>query len=99
MKESLIQKKIIAYLNSKGCYSIKTILTNRSGCPDVICCYKGLFLALEVKNEKGRVSELQKYHIEEIKKAGGVASIVRSVSDVKKIFKTIDESFTSQILK
>jgi len=96
MKESSIQKKIIAYLKSKRCYSIKTILTNRSGCPDVISCYKGLFIALEVKNEKGRVSELQKYHIEEIKKAGGVAAIVRSVKDVKEIFKAIDESFTSQ---
>lgn len=90
MKESLIQKKIIAYLNSKGCYSIKTILTNRSGSPDVICCYKGLFVALEVKAEKGRISKLQSYHLEQIKKASGAAAIVRSVEDVKEIFKQIE---------
>ena len=87
MKESAIQKKIIAYLNFKGCYSIKTITTNRSGSPDIICCYKGLFVALEVKAEKGIVSKLQEYHLEQIKKSGGVAAVVRSVDEVQEVLK------------
>ncbi|WP_193210372.1 PDDEXK family nuclease [Aliarcobacter butzleri] len=52
MKESEIQKKIIQYLNKIGAYTIKTISTNRNGCPDVICCLNGRFIALEVKVQK-----------------------------------------------
>jgi Holliday junction resolvase len=83
MSESKIQNKIIKYLNSIGAYTIKTISTNRSGSPDIICCLNGKFVGLEVKNEKGVVSELQKYHLEEIKNSGGVSAVVRSVEDVK----------------
>lgn len=85
MKESVIQNKIIKYLNAKGAYTVKTISTNRSGTPDVICCLEGKFIALEIKTAKGRTSALQDVHIEQIKNSGGVAAIVRSVEDVKQI--------------
>lgn len=97
MKESEIQKKIIAYLNFKGCYSIKTITTNRSGSPDIICCYKGLFIALEIKADKGRISKLQSYHLEQIKKSGGIAAIVRSVEDAKKVFEDIEDEEPKEV--
>ena len=85
MKKSQIQNKIIKYLNGIGAYSIKTIVTNRNGCPDIICCLKGRYVALEVKAEKGTVSQLQEHNIKLIKKSGGVAAVVRSVDEVKKI--------------
>ena len=85
MKESQIQNKIIKYLNGIGAYSIKTIVTNRNGSPDLICCFKGRYVALEVKAEKGTVSQLQEHNIKLIKKSGGVAAVVRSVDEVKKI--------------
>lgn len=91
MKESEIQKKIIEYLNEIGAYTIKTITTNRNGCPDVICCLNGLFIALEVKTDKGIVSKLQEHHIKQIKNSGGVAEVVRSVDDVKRILNSLDE--------
>ncbi len=85
MKESQIQTKIIKYLNGIGAYSIKTIVTNRNGCPDVICCLNGRFIALEVKADKGIVSQLQEHNIKLIRNSGGVAEVVRSVDDVKKV--------------
>ncbi len=85
MKESQIQTKIIKYLNGIGAYSIKTITTNRNGCPDVICCLNGRFIALEVKADKGIVSQLQEHNIKLIRNSGGVAEVVRSVDDVKKV--------------
>lgn len=85
MKESQIQTKIIKYLNGVGAYSIKTIVTNRNGCPDVICCLNGRFIALEVKADKGIVSQLQEHNIKLIRNSGGVAEVVRSVDDVKKV--------------
>lgn len=83
MSEAVIQNKIIKYLKSIGAYTIKTISTNRNGTPDILCCLDGKFIALEVKNNKGITSALQEHHIKEIKNCGGIATVVRSVEDVK----------------
>ena len=56
-----------------------------SGVPDIICCYKGHFLGLEVKLPTGRLSELQKRAIHRINQAGGIACRVESVEDVKRV--------------
>lgn len=92
MKESEIQKKIIQYLNTIGAYTIKTISTNRNGCPDVICCLNGKFIALEVKADKGIVSKLQEHNIKQIKNSGGIAEVVRSVDDVEKIVECLNSN-------
>ena len=85
MSEAQIQNKIIKYLNSIGAYTVKTIATNRSGTPDILCCCSGLFIGLEVKTAKGKTSALQEYHIRDIKKSGGISGAVRSIEDVKRL--------------
>lgn len=92
MRESQIQTKIIKYLNGIGAYSIKTITTNKNGCPDVICCLNGKFIALEVKADKGIVSKLQEHSIKQIKNSGGIAEVVRSVDEVKKIIECLNSN-------
>lgn len=62
-----------------------------SGVPDIICCYKGCFLGLEVKLPSGRLTELQKRAIEKINCAGGIACRVESVDDVKRVIARVDE--------
>ena len=62
-----------------------------SGVPDIICCYKGRFLGLEVKLPTGALTELQKRAIDRINRAGGIASRVESVADVQKIIAKVDE--------
>ena len=62
-----------------------------AGIPDIICCYKGRFLGLEVKLPTGALTELQKRAIEKINRAGGIASRVECVSDVQKIIAKVDE--------
>lgn len=62
-----------------------------SGVPDIICCYKGRFLGLEVKMPTGALTELQKRAIARINRAGGIASRVESVADVQKIIAQVDE--------
>ena len=59
--------------------------------PDIICCYKGRFLGLEVKLSTGTLTELQKRAIDRINRAGGIASRVESVADVQKIIAKVDE--------
>jgi penicillin-binding protein-related factor A (putative recombinase) len=83
MNEQQIQKKIIDYLKSIGAYTVKTIVTNSSGTPDILLSFKGQFIAIEVKAAKGRVTDLQKWHLDQIRKSGGIAFVAKSVNEVK----------------
>ena len=90
MKEQDIQRKIIKYLESVGAYVVKVVASNKSGTPDILACYHGIFLAVEVKRPetKTNVSELQEYNIKKIKEAGGVAIVSWDLDAVKA---TIDD--------
>ena len=88
MKEKSIENKIKAYLktiDSLFFFKEHGGLYGTAGVPDIICCYKGLFIAFEVKTEDGKATALQDATIKRIKKAGGIAEIVRSVDEVKRI--------------
>ena len=88
MRESAIQAKILKYLKDKA-YVIKTIATNKSGVSDIICCYKGKFIAFECKtfNARNNITDLQKHHIEQVIKNGGSAYVVWSLEQVQEIIK------------
>ena len=100
MKENEIQKAILEYLNyigkiyffRAGSGAIRTengnyFKSGKVGCPDIVVCYKGKFIGLEVKTEKGKQSDYQKVAEQEIKRAGGKYFMVRSINDVMKIIK------------
>ena len=53
-----------------------------AGIPDIIVCYKGRFIALEAKVGKNQPTRLQAATIEQIRRAGGIACVVRSVDEV-----------------
>lgn len=91
MKEKTIENKIKAYLKTiDGLYFFKEHggLYGTAGVPDIICCYKGKFIALEVKTDDGKTTALQDATIKRIRKAGGIAEIVRSVDEVKRIIES-----------
>lgn len=61
-----------------------------AGLPDLILCYRGRFVAFEVKTPSGRPSKLQEITITKIKAAKGKAFIVRSVEEVKQILDSFE---------
>ena len=77
-REKLYENKIKAYLKSIDAYFIKTHgdRFSKVGTPDIIACVNGHFVAVEVKAENGKPSELQLYHLEQIYKAGGHAFLL-----------------------
>lgn len=56
-----------------------------TGIPDLIVCYRGRFIALEVKTDRGKTTVLQEVTIRKIIKAGGYAKVVRSVDEVRAV--------------
>ena len=88
MKESDIVKSIMKYLKTvPGCFCWQEHggMYGTAGIPDIICCYHGLFIAFEVKTEKGKLTKLQEATIRKIKAAKGMAFKVTSVDEVKQI--------------
>lgn len=62
-----------------------------AGIPDIIVCHRGRFIALEAKVGKNQPTKLQAVTIEQIRKAGGTAAVVRSVADVKTIISELED--------
>ena len=64
-----------------------------AGIPDIIVCYHGRFIALEAKVGKNVPTKLQSVTIEQIRKAGGTAAVVRSVEDAKAVLAETEEKW------
>lgn len=84
MKEKHITQAIRGLLRSLNIFHWKEHggLGSAPGVPDIVGCYQGRMLAIEVKTDRGRVSEHQQRFIDSINAAGGLAFVARSVDDV-----------------
>jgi Holliday junction resolvase len=86
--ESDYQAKILKYLKTV-CYCVKHISSNRGGVPDITCCYKGRYVAFEVKRPGEELTMLQKVNARDIIQNGGYAFKVTTVEDVKKALASV----------
>ena len=83
MSEQKLQKKILDWLTKEGYYTVKTIVSNKKGVPDILACSPtGQFVAIEVKFGRNKPSKLQEYNIAQIKKAGGIAFVAWDLETV-----------------
>jgi len=57
----------------------------KTGVPDLVMCYRGIFIAPEVKVPGNTASKKQDYEIAAIKAAGGVSGLVYSVDELKEM--------------
>ena len=88
MKETDIVKAILRCLKTiPDCFAWKEHggMYGTAGVPDIIACIGGRFYAFEVKTEKGKATALQMATIRKIQNAGGTASVVRSVDEVRAV--------------
>jgi len=93
MKESAITKAILKYLKTlPDCFAWKEHggMYGTAGIPDIIVCVGGKFYGFEVKTESGKLTALQEATMRKIQEAGGIAVVVRSVTDVKAVLERRD---------
>ena len=90
--ETPLQERIQKYIRSIGGYVIKTHgdMISEPGIPDLICCYRGIFIGFEVKVDDNTPSKHQGIHCRKIWKSGGIAAVVWSVDEVKAILMFVD---------
>ena len=93
MVEKTITTAILKYLKTvPECFFWKEHggMYGTAGIPDIICCYKGLFVGFEVKSKTGRLTKIQEVTIRKIKEAKGKAYKVTSVEEVKQILENLE---------
>lgn len=93
MDEGQLTRKIKEHLISRGAYAevIWGGGFQASGIPDILACYKGRFLGLEVKLEYNKPSKIQEVKIDLINRSGGIARVVRSVDEAEEVLREVDE--------
>lgn len=77
--EKNFENRVKKYLEEKGCWYIKYwggAAYTKAGVPDLLVCFKGWFLGIELKAPKGKPSDLQLYNLRKIEKAGGVSILL-----------------------
>ena len=85
--EGKVKKKCKEYLKEIGAWYYMPVSNGmgRVGCPDILVCYKGLFMAFETK-APGKIKNVtpnQEREINDIKSAYGLALVVDDVEQVK----------------
>ena len=78
--EQKIQTKIIKKLEAEGFYVLKLIKTNKNGIPDLLAIKNNECLFIEVKREDGKLSEVQKYRLNELKEKGIKAVVAYGIN-------------------
>ena len=90
--EGKVKKKIKEYLVTTGAWYYLPVSNGmgRVGCPDILVCYKGHFLAFEVKSpgKIGNTTANQDREIAGINAAHGLAIVV---DDVEQVMEVIDD--------
>ena len=92
--EGKVKKKVKEYLQSIGAWYYMPVSNGmgRVGCPDILVCYKGMFMAFETK-APGKIKNVtanQQREIDGIQRANGLAHVVDDVEQVKSLLDTFE---------
>lgn len=82
--EAKVKRKVVDILKSAGAYYFfpATGGYGRSGVPDIVCCWRGVFIGIECKAGKNTTTALQEKELELIRNAGGCAFVVNEATVV-----------------
>lgn len=58
-----------------------------NGVSDILGCWRGKFVAIEVKSKRGRLTDGQQSFLMRIQENGGIAFVARGVNEVKEKLK------------
>jgi len=75
-KEAVKQLKELNFAGSLYYFFPATGGYGKSGVPDIIVCYKGMFVAIECKANGNKPTALQLTQLDAIKKAGGLPLVI-----------------------
>ena len=77
-QEKNFENRLKKFLEDEGCWFVKFFANafTKTGVPDLLVCCNGYFVAVEVKAQNGRPSELQKWNIKKINESCGIGIVL-----------------------
>ncbi len=91
--EAKVKKKVVNVLKENGAYYFfpATGGYGRSGVPDIVGCYRGVFFGIECKAGSNKPTALQEAEMRKIREANGITLVVNeeNVDDVKIMLRDI----------
>jgi Holliday junction resolvase len=92
--EAKVKKKVVDVLKKNGAYYFfpATGGYGRSGVPDIVSCYRGVFVAIECKAGTNKPTPLQQAEMGKIKQAQGFVLVVNedNIDDVAVLLRDIE---------
>jgi len=94
MKESVLTRRILRELKRRGGWWIKIhgSASQTTGIPDIIGCYRGRFIGIEIKlpNRRSKLTKRQRFILKRIITQGGYARVIRSTEACSGFMDAID---------
>jgi Holliday junction resolvase len=91
--EAKVKKKVVDVLKKNSAYYFfpATGGYGRSGVPDIVSCYRGVFIAIECKAGTNKPTPLQQAEMGKIKQAQGFVLVVNedNIDDVTTLLRDI----------
>ena len=91
--EGKVKAKVKEYLKEIGAWYYMPVSNGmgRVGCPDILVCYDGKFIAIETKapGKRGNTTPNQEREIADITRANGLTLVADDVEQVKELFDAI----------
>jgi Holliday junction resolvase len=77
--EGVVKDQCLAVLKTYGAYHFFPVTSGygRSGVPDIVACYRGIFIGVECKAGAKKPTALQESEMRKIEAAGGHTLVVR----------------------
>lgn len=92
-RERTIQRACLKTLRAAGAYAVNIAggPAIDTGTPDILACYRGRFVAVEVKRPGQVPTEIQRFRLKQIAGAGGHCIVAINKADVIAGLAEIDE--------
>ena len=90
-KEHALQDRAKKWINSRAGWWCYRATPPPVGVPDLLCCYRGKFVGIEVKTPKNpKPTPIQFYTHEEIRDCDGIAFVAVGWDGIKKVVESIE---------
>ena len=91
--EAKVKKRVVNVLKENGAYYFfpATGGYGRSGVPDIVGCYRGVFFGIECKAGSNKPTALQEAEMRKIREANGITLVINeeNIDDVKIMLRDI----------
>lgn len=100
LKESAIEARLVRMVRDRGGLCYKFVSPGNPGVPDrIVITPGGRTIYVELKTEVGRLANIQKWQLEEMRKRGAEIRVLRGMDQVKEFVREVmpNEVHTTQL--